>query len=69
MAAYQRKDPNLILFILITVLAKESGAVKILLKYRDFQHLFEEAKGKKTLLKYRPWDYEISIIDGRASGV
>jgi hypothetical protein len=51
-AAYQRKDSNSILFTLMTVPAKESGAVEILLKYRGFQHLFEEAKGKKALLKY-----------------
>jgi hypothetical protein len=52
MAAYQRKDPNSILFTLITIPAKESGIVKIPLKYRGFQYLFEEAKGKKALLKY-----------------
>jgi hypothetical protein len=37
----------------MTVLAKESEAVKILFKYRGFQHLFEEVKGKKALLEYR----------------
>jgi hypothetical protein len=52
MAAYQRKDPNSMLFTLITVPAKESGAVKIPLKYRGFQHLFEEVKGKKALPEY-----------------
>jgi hypothetical protein len=33
MAVYQRKDPNSMLFTLVTVPAKESEAVKILLKY------------------------------------
>jgi hypothetical protein len=47
--AYQRKNPNLILFALITVFAKKLKAVKIPFKYREFQHLFEEAKGKKAL--------------------
>jgi hypothetical protein len=36
MTAYQRRDPNSILFTLITVPAKESGAVKIPLEYRGF---------------------------------
>jgi hypothetical protein len=52
MAAYQRRDPNSIFFTLITVPAKELGAVEIPLKYRGFQHLFEEVKGKKALLEY-----------------
>jgi hypothetical protein len=52
MTAYQRKDPNSIFFILITVPAKESGAVEISLKYRGFQYLFEEVKGKKALPEY-----------------
>jgi hypothetical protein len=52
MAAYQRRDPNLVLFTLITVFAKELKAIKIPLKYRGFQYLFEKAKGKKALLKY-----------------
>jgi hypothetical protein len=41
------------LFALITVLAKEKKAIKIPSKYQGFQHLFEEVKGKKALLKYR----------------
>jgi hypothetical protein len=36
----------------MTIFAKELEAVKIPLKYRKFQYLFEEAKGKKALLKY-----------------
>jgi hypothetical protein len=52
MAVYQRRDPNLILFALITVPAKELKAVKIPLEYRGFQHLFEEIKGKKALLEH-----------------
>jgi hypothetical protein len=40
------------LFTLITVPAKELGAVEILLKYRGFQYLFEEVKGKKALPEY-----------------
>jgi hypothetical protein len=52
MAAYQRRDPNSILFTLITVPVKKLKAVEIPLKYRGFQHLFEKAKGKKALLKY-----------------
>jgi hypothetical protein len=36
MAVYQRRDPNSMFFILITVSAKESGAVEIFLKYRKF---------------------------------
>jgi hypothetical protein len=52
MAAYQRRDLNLMFFTLITVPVKESGAIEIPLEYWGFQYLFEEAKGKKTLLKY-----------------
>jgi hypothetical protein len=52
-AAYQRKDPNSVLFALITVFAKELKAVKIPLKYRGFQYLFEEVKGKKALPEHR----------------
>jgi hypothetical protein len=52
MAVYQRRNPNLMLFILITVPAKKLEAVKISLKYRGFQHLFEEVKGKETLPEY-----------------
>jgi hypothetical protein len=52
MAAYQRRNLNSVLFALITVSAKELKAIKIPFKYREFQHLFEEAKGKKALLKY-----------------
>jgi hypothetical protein len=52
MTAYQRKDPSFVLFALITVPAKELEAVEIPLKYRGFQYLFEEVKGKKALLKY-----------------
>jgi hypothetical protein len=52
MAAYQRRDSNSIFFILITVPAKELRAVEIPLKYREFQYLFEEVKGKKALLEY-----------------
>jgi hypothetical protein len=33
MAAYQRRDPNSVLFTLITIPAKESGVMKIPLKY------------------------------------
>jgi hypothetical protein len=51
-AAYQRKDPNLVLFALITVPAKESEAIKIPLKYRGFQYLFEKVKEKKALSEY-----------------
>jgi hypothetical protein len=36
MAAYQRRDPNSILFALIIVPAKESEAVKIPFEYRGF---------------------------------
>jgi hypothetical protein len=53
MAAYQRKDPNLVLFTLMTVPAKKSGIMKIPLEYQGFQHLFEKVKGKKALPKYR----------------
>jgi hypothetical protein len=51
-AAYQRRDLNSVLFTLITVPAKKLEAVEIPLKYRGFQHLFEEAKGKKALSEY-----------------
>jgi hypothetical protein len=51
--AYQRKDPNLVLFALITVPAKEVKAIEIPLKYREFQYLFEEIKGKKALFEHR----------------
>jgi hypothetical protein len=50
---YQRRDPNSVLFALITVPAKESGAVEIPSEYRDFQHLFEKVKGKKALPEHR----------------
>jgi hypothetical protein len=53
MAAYQRKDPNSVLFALITVFAKKIKATKIPLKYREFQHLFEKVKGKKALPEHR----------------
>jgi hypothetical protein len=49
MTAYQRRDPNSVLFILIIVFAKELRAVKISFKYREFKYLFEEVKGKKAL--------------------
>jgi hypothetical protein len=52
MVAYQRRDSNSVFFILITVPAKKSEVVKILLKYRGFQYLFEEVKGKKALPEY-----------------
>jgi hypothetical protein len=52
MAAYQRKDPNSVLFALITVPVKESEAMEIPLEYRGFQYLFEEVKGKKALPEY-----------------
>jgi hypothetical protein len=40
------------LFALMTVLAKELGVMEIPLKYRGFQYLFEEVKGKKALSEY-----------------
>jgi hypothetical protein len=40
--------------------------MEILLKYRGFQYLFEEVKGKKILSQHRLWDYKISLIDGKA---
>jgi hypothetical protein len=52
MAAYRRRDPNSVIFALITVSAKEKIAITIPFKYRGFQHLFEKAKGKKALPKY-----------------
>jgi hypothetical protein len=36
----------------MTVLAKEAEAIEIPFKYREFQYLFEEVKGKKALLEY-----------------
>jgi hypothetical protein len=66
MAAYQRKDSNLVLFALMTVPAKELKAVEILLEYRGFEYLFEEVKGKKALPEHRLWDYKIFIIDDKA---
>jgi hypothetical protein len=51
-AVYQRRDPNLVLFALITVSAKESEAIKIPFKYREFQHLFKEVKGREALLEH-----------------
>jgi hypothetical protein len=52
-AVYQRRDSNLVLFALMTIPAKELRAIEIPLKYRGFQHLFEEIKGKKALPKHR----------------
>jgi hypothetical protein len=69
MAAYQRRDPNSVLFALMTIPAKESGAVEIPSEYRGFQHLFEEAKGKEALPEHQPWDHEIPLVDGKAPGV
>jgi hypothetical protein len=53
MAAHQRRDPNSVLFALMTVPAKGKGAEKISSEYRGFQYLFEKAKWKKALLKHR----------------
>jgi hypothetical protein len=53
MAVYRRQDPNLVIFALMTVPAKGETAVKILTKYRGFQHLFEEVKGKEALPEHR----------------
>jgi hypothetical protein len=36
----------------MTIPAKELKAAEIPSKYREFQYLFEEAKGKKALSEY-----------------
>ena len=35
------------------------------LEYQDFENLFKEKEGEAALPKYKPWDYEIPIEDGK----
>ena len=37
------------------------------LKYQDFKNLFKEKEGEAALFKHKPWNYEISIEDGKTS--
>ena len=34
-------------------------------EYQDFENLFKEKEGEIALSKYKPWDYEIPIEDGK----
>ena len=36
-------------------------------EYQDFEDLFKEKKEEVVLSEYKPWDYEISIEDGKIS--
>jgi hypothetical protein len=53
MAAYQRQNPDSMLFALITVPAKGKATMEIPSEYRGFQHLFEEEKGKEALPRHQ----------------
>ena len=36
-------------------------------EYQDFEDLFKKKKGEVALSKYKLWDYEIPIEDGKTS--
>ena len=44
-----------------------STSMELPLEYQDFEDLFKEKKGEAALPKYKLWDYEILIEDGKTS--
>ena len=44
-----------------------STSMELSSEYQDFEDLFKEKKGEIALSKYKLWDYEISIEDGKIS--
>lgn len=64
MTAFHKRDPDAVYLAMIEV-GPEGTKVQIPSEYKNFAHLFAEAKGKEALPKHQPWDHEIPLVEGK----